>query len=699
MEFTKPYSSRVAEANGRLGLLINNQPVPPIIYALTEGGRFTWEETPRHNLELFAKLGYKLYQIDIWFRDVWLEANQLDWPTIRKQLQGVYSVCADAAVFIRIHVDPPAWWMLKHPTECVGYNIRDEEGDKYAPYEPCLASEQWRSEADDMLRHFCTELARLPEGQQVIGMHLAGALYGEWHYWKFWLEPDSGACMTKYWRKWLTKTYRTDSALRKAWNNPTVSLKTAVLPTSAERQHTSRGVFRDPVQERRVMDYYKYQQLCTLEAILMFCHTIKTAWPRPCVVGLFYGYFHCMVEMGMVDGGHMELPALLKSPDVDYLSGPLSYEDSARAVGGTGQLRGLEDSLRLHGKLWLSETDHASHLGDAFKREPPKIPANMQQTIALHRRNFGYVLTHGTGLWWYDFGPDGGGGWWDHPEIQADQGKMKRIFDRVAKGPFKSVADVLFVYDLECFYGLATSHSPNDPISYPAVDLSSADAYHTGAAIDKLFLHDLEKADLNQYRVVIFANCFQMNQRQRRYIKKEVCQAQRTVIWFYAPGYSDGQRLHDAGMVSEITGMTLSEHSCSVAPEIIPVGGHKPFGVAKRAEPLFRLNDPAAEPLGHYAVGGAVGLARRVFPGYTSIYSALPLRGAGLMRGLFKQAGAHIYDESGDVLLVDNQSLYLHSADGGQRKLKLRDGRELHITMAPCSTVIYNITTGKCLLS
>ena len=152
-------------------------------------------------------------------------------------------------------------------------------------------------------------------------------------------------------------------------------------------------------------------------------------------------------------------------------------------------------------------------------------------------------------------------------------------------------------------------------------------------------------------------------------------------------------------MVSEITGMVLIEHSCSGPPEIIPVGGHQSFGVAKHVEPLFRLNDPAIEVLGYYAVSGAVGLARQVYPGYTTIYSALPLRGAGLMRGLFKQAGAHIYDESGDVMLIDNQSLCLHSADGGQRRLKLRDGREIHITMAPCSTVIIDIATGKCVLS
>ena len=697
MEFVKPYSAKVAEANGRLGLLINNQPVPPIIYALTEGGRFTWEETPKHNLELFAKLGYTLYQIDIWFRDVWLEGDVLDWATMRKQLQGVYDVCPKAAVFIRIHVDPPAWWMLQHPTECVKYNIRDEEGDKYAPYEPCLASEVWQEQADNMLKRFCKDLAAMPEGAQVIGLHLAGALYGEWHYWKFWLEPDVSECMTRHWRGWLKSKYHTDSALRKAWADQSVSLNNAILPTSAERQSTCHGVFRDPQRERKVMDYYKYQHVCMVDAILKFSHTIKTAWPRPCVVGLFYGYFFCMVEMSVADGGHLELQKLLKSADIDYLSGPLSYDDTVRAAGGTGQIRGLEESLRLHGKLWLSETDHASHLGDAFKRNPPKIPANMQETIAFHRRNFSYVLTHGTGLWWYDFGPEGAGGWWDHPDIQADQAKMKRIYDRIAMHPYKSVADVLYVYDLECFYGMATTHSPNDPISYAAVDLSAADALHTGAAIDKLFLHDLEYVDLNKYRVVVFANCYQMNPKQVKYVRNMVCQNNRTVIWYYAPGYSDGNQLHDAQYMSALTGIELADLVCSEKPVIGPLN-NKRYEVGGVVSPLFKVVDPDAEPLGHYQSGGSVGLARKRCPGFTSIYSGLPILGCDLLRDLFRTAGAHIYDTSSDVLLIDNQSICIHSVRGGTHRITMRDGRERVYNLAACSTMIADAASGRVLV-
>ena len=105
-----------------------------------------------------------------------------------------------------------------------------------------------------------------------------------------------------------------------------------------------------------------------------------------------------MVEMSSasIAGGDLEVQKILDSPDIDYLSGPFSYTVAARKMGGSGEFRCVYDSIRLHQKLWLSETDQASNLGTPFN--DTKIAHTDAETIALNRRNFAYVLTHGAGI-------------------------------------------------------------------------------------------------------------------------------------------------------------------------------------------------------------------------------------------------------------------------------------------------------------
>ncbi len=60
-----PKQAEVAFQNGRAMIVLDKEPLYPMIYALTQAGRHTWQPVPHKNLENFARAGFRLYQIDV----------------------------------------------------------------------------------------------------------------------------------------------------------------------------------------------------------------------------------------------------------------------------------------------------------------------------------------------------------------------------------------------------------------------------------------------------------------------------------------------------------------------------------------------------------------------------------------------------------------------------------------------------------
>jgi len=706
-----PLSGKVADYLGRPTIFINDQPVAPMIYAGTEHSRFTWKETPHRNLANFAQAGYRLFQVDVWFRDIWRTDGSLDLPIVRRQIHSILEVCPEAAVFVRIHLDPPGWWMEQHPTEAVAYADAGSMIAKRANPPQSLASTLWLDEATRQLEVFCKELAPLPEGCRVVGLHLAGGLYGEWHYHRFEAEPDTSAAMTRQFQKWLKARYGSDATLRQEWHDPGITLATATVPGLDQRNQTADGFFRDPTQERQVIDYYFCQQDLIADDVLHFCRVARSAWPRPLVIGSFYGYLHTMVEMGMPDALQGTFERALNSPDLDYLSGPLSYQANARDIGGSGMVRTLPTSLQLHGKLWLSEMDEASSLGNPWPGKTRKVFHSLADTVAGNRRNFAFVLTSGMGQWWYDFGPKLKAGWWDNPQLMDDMGAMLRLSQAALQKTWHSAADVLLVYDFASYNYQARTvplnrQSFRDTLSSPLVEDLAEAAYHTGAAVDQVASVDLPRVDLARYKVVVFGNVWLLTDTQRTFLRDHVMRDGRTVVWQYAPGITDGWALLSTNAISAVVGIRLKPVDLAGAPKIqLLANAPKPFaglkldyGIAGPIHPLLAVADQEAEKIGNYSGTTETALALRRDAAVTIIYSGLPITDARLLQAIFRLGGAHIYNDEPDVLLADNNYVCVHTLGGGIRRLVLRDGKILQVQLFPRSTQIFDAITGESVL-
>ena len=222
-----PKSGEIKPYRGRPTIHVNSTPMTPDIYALTHatGARWSWEEVPQHNVRNFYDIGFRLFQLDFWLSDIWpKDGSPLDVSLAQKQIRGVLDVAPDACIILRVHTDAPYWWNEANRDQCTEYADGPIQ-EYYKPGPPhnnedfsimrslraSLASQKWKQEAGEKLVEFCKKLSQTEEGDAVIGMHISGGIYGEWHYWGFVdHDPDTGKAMTAYFRNWLRNKYGTD---------------------------------------------------------------------------------------------------------------------------------------------------------------------------------------------------------------------------------------------------------------------------------------------------------------------------------------------------------------------------------------------------------------------------------------------------------------------------------------------------------
>ncbi|MFP4282199.1 MAG: hypothetical protein ACLFU2_06220 [Opitutales bacterium] len=721
-----PRSSTVEMIAGRPLIVIDGKPHLPMLHALTDvpGGRWSWEELPQHNIANFAAHGIRLFQLDLFLEHVWPEEEgPLDLTLARRQVAGVLAACPEASVIFRFHLRPPRWWMLRHPEEWVVYadtDYREEqaygllriiEHDNGPVRRVSMASEAWRDAVTAAFERFLEAFAATPEGNALVGIQVANGVYGEWHNWGFFdHEPDVSGPMTAAFRRWLRDKYADESALREAWQQPALTFDTVHAP-GMDRRATN-GLFRDPVRERDVIDYYECMHKVVADNILHFAAVVKKTWPRPIIAGTFYGYYFSTFGR-QAAGGHLQLQRLLEAAEIDYLSGPQAYEPEAIELGDPYRSRSLIASVRLHGKLWLDEMD-----------VEPKIPLlkdadytrRLQESVADVRRNVAFSYTKGMGLWFYDFnisGVDldgythpmsGSQGNWDHPVVMEQIAALHRLFSARAKQPYESEADVLFVYDTDSFYYTA-SLVGSDPVSPALIDHLSLAAFRCGVIFDPIHLDDLPRVDLARYRTVVFGNTFLLRDEERRFIREEVAREGRHLIWFHAPGYLD-ETTGKGGRewVEETTGFRLQEVSFDEPPAVFMRGAdgtERSWTLsAQPIHPLFAVADPAAEPRGRFLPDRGVAIARKAQAGHTAWFVSLPSRQIEPLRSILAETEAHCFGPADAFFYGGGGILAMHTLTGGRREVTLRNGKGvvLDLPEGP-ATVLLDSQTGEVLLN
>jgi hypothetical protein len=692
---TEKLEARIGLHNGHSVVFVNGRPVAPQMYSGTEHSRQTWTGRPRQSIEEFTAQGYQIIQTDFWLKYSLRPDGTLDVECIRRQLQGILDVNPQAMIVARINVSAPEWWLAANPGERCQVTAHEGKTEAFGGNRmESLASERYAEFAEQHLRAFIREVAVLPEGDRVIGFHLGGGVYGEWHYYGIFNEPDASASMADKFRAFAQHRYVSLEGINSVWKTTFTKLEEIAVPTFERRYQLADGDLRDPEQDRIVLDYYECQQKVLSTLVTHLARVIKETWPRPGIVGVFYGYFYGGFTVG-AQASQLDIETLFRSPHVDYFSGPYA----SRNMLGAGIPRTLVQSVRLNGKLWMTEHDGGSHLRESETMRFPDIPRNEAESIARMRRNFMHGLAEDAGQWWYDFGPGNKTGGWSTPAMLAETRRLLGLANAALTRPYEKPSDVLVVYDMRSF--LLMRPSVKDHLTPKITEALTDSLLGTGAAVDRVFLMDLEAVDLARYRLVIFGNTFLLDAKQRAFIKERVMTPGRTVVFMSAAGYCDGEKNGTAAM-SDLMEMQIEKVTDGTDNVPLKLAGESAELDARGVSSRFAVSDSGARPLGSYR-SGAVAAAEKDVRGCRVFYFGVPLKTPLMaLKALIFDAGARRWVSGtveGDCAVIGGGIIGLYSVDGGVKTIHPLSGAAREVVFEPISAQYFDLATGESLTS
>lgn len=633
----------------------------------------------------FSKAGVKIHSSVLHLG--WMGVDEYDYSLCDRVLDAVFRDNPDIYYIPRIKLNVPVDWCYENPKDVFVYygGPKSEEEIKslvgtakhdYLGYEApkgyyaagefedtrpnvggmiarqSFSSKKWLHDAGEALIKLIDRLENGKYGKQILGYHIAYGTSGETILWgrisnRF---GDYGINNTNAFFEWAKKKYGSLEAVAQAYGQEVSDLH---IPAPEQRDGRADSIFslmRAEKNNTACIDYDIFTSEVNAEATEYFARIIKEHAPEK-LTGVFYGYF---IEVNNAAyTGHLAVDKLLASPYVDFFAGPKSYYRC------TGKEPGCEmcstQSVNLK-KLWMEEADIRTYLA---KNVPAAIASHsLADTLNILRREFAKNTVHGSGFWWMDLG----GGWFESAEIMEEISNLVKLNAQISKLPHKSVSDVLVVVDEACINHMRT----NELLRCGFMQDFICEVNMTGAAADVYRLSDLERLDLSQYKLVIFAYCFQVDTKMRQLIKEKL-PAEATVMFHYAAGIIN----EDASFenVRDFTGFMLSESKMKIysmkGPEIVEgVNGFGEDDSEDLSIPALCVCSDNVNVIKTNALGETV-LASVCVSGREHVINLVPYLKSKDIRAIAEKAGCKLYTESaGTTVYADNRIVGIFPSDG-----------------------------------
>jgi len=639
---------RIIIEDNNLNLYINNNRIEPISYfGNTEW--VGWEKNVAQEIKYAAEQGIHLHTMVIHFPLTCSPNEIFDYSSIKQVLDYCIEADPDGYFIPRIplYSHNISWWEKNNPEGITTYR----DGSKSLV---SISSDEWLRQSIEALDRGIDFIDSVEKYSKcVIGYHLSCGNTGEWFYYDY---REKGVDVSEANRKgfcnWLKEKYLNIEKMNTNWNSDYKEFDIVDIPQipfNLPGIDSKRVVLKQCNKD--VIDFYSYINEINVKRIEQLSSFVKNKTSGRSLVMIFYGY--CL-ELPDPKSGHCCLEELLKSPNIDLLASPISYQD--RAQGGMLAYMSPVDSVMNNKKLWMVEDDTRTYLAvDKTEEDASFNPSieSKEDTIEIHKRNMASIIRRGIGVWFMDLWASG---WLKDKDLWKNIGNLCRIYEDYKKTikPFKP--EVAFIIDEKSHYYLENPWKHGSKIAYE----QQKAIYRSGVDFGLYLQSDVLYGNIPKCKLYVFLNAFSINDEYKKAINK-LKENSAVLMWIYGPD------IYNNKSAFEVTGINLKYHDEKILSKIVQSDGTE-VGEQDEIEPFYSIDDKDTEIYGFYKNTelGAFGMKRK--ESHTSIFYGNIMLNPEIIRDAAKIANANIYYKNNEVF--DGGSLItLHSSEAGVKDI------------------------------
>lgn len=619
-----------------------------------------------------------------WRDEWWIGPGKYDFTALDRQLNYVLANYPDAMLAIGIWCQPGFWYARRYPERMSRNELGEIPGNTSSVSSLSFSSPEWVADAKEAAEAFVRHCEKY-FGPRMVIYNLLGGYTSEWQGWtshtKVFSDYSEGEA--KEFVKYAAGQGRTVEG----------------VPSREERLAAAGGgIFRNPVRDWKAILYDRYYNAMMAKAVVDIAASAKAACGGNKLVGTYFGYLQEFASMGYCvnAAGHNDLRVLLDSPDIDFITSPNSYR--YRSLGAPNTEMKPFSAIREAGKLSLIEDDTRTCMTAATGYDQT---LNLDDTIAVFKRNIAVYMTHGMPLWQV---PLVGGNELDHPAIRA-------VFLRALKaGQYRYLnhcddfrAEIAAVIDADSIPYLAATNSQvrvmgslaysynakgefvdRDrwvlPVSGELLSVQRCILAQCGAPVDWLLLEDVPRL-ADKYKLVIILGAYADTPKLRKAVAALKAAGTRVLVAYGAGFVDPGRESFSAAPMSELLGMKID----MARPGSIKVGfpDGRTAGADYTTEPRFRVVDSEATVLARYANDPKLAA---VAAKDNAVFYGGALLDAGFVRDLARESGAHVYNETDDNFEAGNGIVSIHCNRPGVKTIRF-----------PKATDVMDLYTGEVL--
>lgn len=584
------------------------------------------------------KAPYSLYG-ETWFGD-----HIYDFTNLDKQIDFFKKNAPDGYVFINIHLDSREWW------------LKENEGNpnSFTHLSQIACNEKWKKDTADYLKALIKHTEE-KYNKFVIGYFLLGGYTTEWFSQFDNEEPNS---------------YKLD-AYRKYTNNPDIE-----IPGKDKLEQPKEQILlKDNIEE--VINYRKFHNKTVSNLVLYFAHEAQKEINHNKILGLFFGYILELVNDRMWYAGHIEFDDINHSKDIDLLATPSSYQ--FRAFDQAGGYMLLADSLEINNKACFVSFDHTTFLvpnlpnnkerlcndpetEEALKRlalmritNKKDLLVDRHQTIQAMRREFMQRIYKRFGYWWFDMLE----GWFYDDELMNEVKHQVELSKRIMNVDKESNSEVAVFYSGQSLYYI----NKMSEINTETICTQRDGLGRMGSPYDTYSLGDLDKVDINKYKLFIFIESLLLTNEQRNIINN-LKKMNKTILFIGPIDYAR----NGIKSVIEMTNMNLMIED---ELENTVITKDSKYGYYNEKIDNFYINEEV-EVIGRYKNSNKIALGKKD----NIFFSGMGNLDYKTLQYILKEAGVHIYSDIGEGTYICKNFIGIHSPCHNKVIINLKEDGE-----------------------